>query len=90
MVPNHSDAPFLARRGGAERHEVSENGADRAFRNGATVGVVYPFDISCQKYSDGPKFDLKRPHLGFYRTRQSLHNFVTICDADRRRHHATD
>jgi len=31
MVPNDSDAPFLARRGGAERHEDSENGADGAF-----------------------------------------------------------
>ena len=35
MVPNDSDAPFLARRGGAARHEESENGADGAFRNQA-------------------------------------------------------
>jgi len=27
MVPNDSDAPVLARRGGAERHEESDNGA---------------------------------------------------------------
>ena len=31
MVPNDSNAPFLARRGGAERHEDSKNGADGAF-----------------------------------------------------------
>ena len=37
MVPTDSDAPFLARRGGAERHEESENGADGAFRNQATI-----------------------------------------------------
>jgi len=35
MLPNDSDAPFLDRRGGAERHEESKNGADGAFRNKA-------------------------------------------------------
>ncbi|NDC83041.1 hypothetical protein EB093_05180 [bacterium] len=41
MVPNDSDAPFLARRGGAERHEKRENGADGAFRNTAIVGLIW-------------------------------------------------
>jgi len=36
MLPNNSDAPFLARRGGAARHEESENGADGAIRNKAS------------------------------------------------------
>jgi len=35
MFPNDSDAPFLAPSGVAERHEESENGADREFRNKA-------------------------------------------------------
>jgi|GEM_PF-6891411 len=35
MLPNDSDAPFLDRRGGAERHEESENGVDGEFRNKA-------------------------------------------------------
>ncbi|NDC83006.1 hypothetical protein EB093_05000 [bacterium] len=35
MFPSDSDARFLARRGGAERHEESENGADGAIRNQA-------------------------------------------------------
>jgi|GEM_PF-5201441 len=35
MFPSDSDARFLARRGSAERHEESENGADGAIRNQA-------------------------------------------------------
>ena len=41
MLPNDSDAPFLARRGGEERHEESENGADGAFGNKA----IYDFRL---------------------------------------------
>ena len=35
MLPNDSDAPFLARRGGAARHNESENEADGAFHTKA-------------------------------------------------------
>jgi len=38
MLPNDSDAPFLARRGGAERPEESENVVDGAIRNKAFCG----------------------------------------------------
>jgi len=41
MLPNNSDAPFLARRGGAERYEKSENGADGAFRNKALIACRF-------------------------------------------------
>ncbi|NDC83384.1 hypothetical protein EB093_06975 [bacterium] len=41
MLPNDSDAPFLARRGGAERHEESENGADGAFREKANLLILF-------------------------------------------------
>jgi len=37
MLSNNSDAPFLARSGGAERHNESENGADGEFRNKARI-----------------------------------------------------
>jgi|GEM_PF-3361808 len=40
ILPNDSDAPFLARHGGAERHEESENGADGAFRTNALIGAA--------------------------------------------------
>jgi|GEM_PF-2047133 len=57
MLPNDSDTPFLARRGGVERHEESENGADGAFRNKAEMCP----NINGQQYSYHQFFNTMLP-----------------------------